>query len=465
MRKIERRQQALGVRNVAQHFRRFAKEHIEIHVHWLVAEMRIGDDEALLLSRPPDHRKWTTFPLADRGKAIPIVGTYRKHVALLRFVAPDLARGHSGLFRRELSQIERRAGTSTVDELRQRIGKTTGTDIVDRQDRVRRAQLPATVDHLLRATLHLGVAALHGIEIEIRGIGTGHHRRRGSATHSDQHSRSTEMYQQRAVGYRVLRGMIRADVADASGNHHWLVVAADLACDLLLEGAKIAKEIRTSEFVVERRGADWSFEHDGKCRRDAIRLSTLRFPRLRQSRQAQMRYRETGEPCLRLSAGSCRALIADLATRTRRSTRKRRNRCRMVVRLHFHQNVRRLGVRRVTARAIGVEAAHRRAFHDRCVVDICDHGAARACRMRVADHRKEASLLPDAIDDPIGVEDFMPAMLGVRLSKHRQLDIGRIAFHPAETRVEISDLVRRQRQPERRIRIVDRRAALSKKRN
>ena len=62
--------------------------------------MRIGDDEALALSRRPDDRERTAFSLADRGKPVAIVGTNREYVTLLRLIAPDLPRGHAGLYRR-----------------------------------------------------------------------------------------------------------------------------------------------------------------------------------------------------------------------------------------------------------------------------------------------------------------------------------------------------------------------------
>ena len=53
-----------------------------------------------------------------------------------------------------------------MHQLRQGVRQAAGADIVDRQDRVVLAQLPAAVDDFLRAPLHLGVAALHRVEIE-----------------------------------------------------------------------------------------------------------------------------------------------------------------------------------------------------------------------------------------------------------------------------------------------------------
>jgi Iap family predicted aminopeptidase len=52
-----------------------------------------------------------------------------------------------------------------------------GAHVVDRQDRVVVAQRPAVVDDLLRAALDLGVAALHRVEVQRRGVAAGGHRR------------------------------------------------------------------------------------------------------------------------------------------------------------------------------------------------------------------------------------------------------------------------------------------------
>ena len=54
--------------------------------------------------------------------------------------------------------------------------------------------------------------------------------------------------------------------------------------------------------------------------------------------------------------------------------------------------------------------------------------------MRVADHREQRLRLRDAVDDELGVEDLVAAVLGVRLREHHQLDIGRIAPEALEGR-------------------------------
>ena len=167
-----------------------------------------------------------------------------------------------------------------MNELGKSVGQAARTDIVNSQYRIRCAQLRATIDDFLGAALHFGVATLHRIEVEIRGIGARGHRRRCAAAHSDQHSRSAQMDEQRALRQPTFGCMFSANVAHAAGDHDRLVIAADFSAHVLFERPKISREIRPPELVVERRGADRSIEHDRKRRRDAVGLSGVRFPGL-----------------------------------------------------------------------------------------------------------------------------------------------------------------------------------------
>ena len=83
--------------------------------------------------------------------------------------------------------------------------------------------------------------------------------------------------------------------------------------------------------------------------------------------------------------------------------------------------------------------------------------------MRIADHRKERLWLYQIIDDKIGVENFVPAMLGIRLRKHHQFDIGRIAPQTGKDREQIVDFVLGQREGQLLIRGHQRRSAASQR--
>jgi hypothetical protein len=130
-----------------------------------------------------------------------------------------------------------------------------------------------------------------------------------------------------------------------------------------------------------------------------------------ESGNSQMRHREPREAGLRPSAYPGRALVADLSARSGRCARKRCDRGRMVVSLNLHQHVCLFGTRDIASVGRRVEAARDPAFHHRCVVGVCDHRALWIRRVGMANHREQRLRLPDAIDDPVGVEDLVPAVL------------------------------------------------------
>ena len=137
----------------------------------------------------------------------------------------------------------------------------------------------------------------------------------------------------------------------------------------------------------------------------------------------------------------------------------------MVVRLDLHQRVGGLHMRCVPAIGSGIEARDLSSLHHRRVVGVSDDGALRVRRMRMTDHREQASLLRDAVDDPARVEDLVPAMLGVRLREHHEFDIGRIAAHPAKALDQIVDFVRSQCKAQGHVRAHDGLATFGQQRN
>ena len=167
------------------------------------------------------------------------------------------------------------------------------------------------------------------------------------------------------------------------------------------------------------------------ARDDAVGLAReCLFPRLLEAGNAQVRNGESGEPGLRLRAAARRAFVADLAARAGRRAGKRRDRGRMVVRLDLHQDVDGLVDRAVDA-VLGIResSACRAALRSppRCR----DTRRARpagffACVLRIIANSDFGCAL--AVDDPVGVEDLVAAVLGVRLREHHELDVGRIAL-------------------------------------
>jgi hypothetical protein len=61
--------------------------------------------------------------------------------------------------------------------------------------------------------------------------------------------------------------------------------------------------------------------------------------------------------------------------------------------------------------------------------------------VRLADHAEQRQRLWLAIHRPAGVEDLVPAVLGIGLGEHHQFDVGRVAAELAEVLQQVIDLV------------------------
>ena len=163
-----------------------------------------------------------------------------------------------------------------------------------------------------------------------------------------------------------------ANRAQSAGDHDRLVVAAHLAAIELLEGAEVAADGRPAELVVERGGADRAVDHDLQRGHDPARLADVfALPGLHQAGHAQMRDAEPDQSGLRPRPAPDGALVANLATRSRRRARIRSDGGRMVVGLDLHQDVRGLIMcREPFGAGFGKEAAHAGTAKHRRVVGI-----------------------------------------------------------------------------------------------
>ena len=182
-------------------------------------------------------------------------------------------------------QIKNRAFFRAIDNLRKSIGNTTRADIVNRQNRIGRAELPAVVNHLLRTALNLWIAALHRIKVQIRSVRAGTHRRSRTATQTDFHAWTTELNQQSTFRQIFFAHVLRIDIAHTARYHNRLVITIHLRtihpANRLLKGAEVARQIRATKFIVKRRATNRTFEHDVQRRSNSFRFAITNFPRTR----------------------------------------------------------------------------------------------------------------------------------------------------------------------------------------
>ncbi len=445
--------------DLARHARRLAEEHGQLHFDRLVPELPVLDYQASVIGHDADDGCRAALALADRLELSYALGGDGEHEALLGFIAPQLARRHAGLFVGHGAQIDPGTPPGHVDELRQRVRQPACADVVNGEHRIALAELPAAVDDLLGAPLHLGVAPLHRIEVQILRIGAGVHARRGAPAHPDQHSRTAEVNEEGPGCDRPFVSVRSVDVAESARDHDRLVVAADDSFGFHLEGAEVAREIGAAELVVEGGRAYRALEHDLQRRGDALGLSGVLFPLLHEIRNAQMRNREAAQSGLGFRAAAGGGFVADLAPRARRRPRKRRDRRGVVVGLALHQRMRELVPVPVASPGPRIEAGDSSPFHHRGVVGVRDHGPGRIARVSGLDHAEESFFLRCSVDDPRGIEDLVPAMLRVRLSEHRELHVGGVARDFSVVGKKIVDFIGREREPESDVGVLQRRTS------
>ena len=286
-------QHRLHALHLAAHARQLAQQHFDGHVDRVRVELRVVHAQDGVVGELAHHGIDAALALGNGLELRQPDARDDQHVALLRLVAPEFHRRHAGLFVGHLAQVDARAALAVRDRLGHGIGEATGADIMNEMDGVGIAQRPAAVDDLLRAPLHLGVAPLHRGEVQVGARCAAVHRRGRTAAQADEHGRATQDHHVAADRTVVFLNVVAADVAQATGDHDWLVIATHAAARGifgLLKRPEIARDAGPAKLVVERRRADRALEHDVERADDAIRLAEILLPGLFEARYAQVRH-------------------------------------------------------------------------------------------------------------------------------------------------------------------------------
>ena len=134
----------------------------------------------------------------------------------------------------------------------------------------------------------------------------------------------------------------------------------------------------------------------------------------------------------------------------------------MVVGFHFHQDMRGLLMEVIApCFAIGEEAAHLRTFHHRGVVFIGRQHVVRRLLHGVFDHFEQRLWLLFAVNNPVGIENLVAAVLRVRLREHVEFNVVRVTVELNERILQVVDFVFCQRQAETQVGVNQRLTALS----
>ena len=174
-----------------------------------------------------------------------------------------------------------------------------------------------------------------------------------------------------------------------------------------------------------------------------FRLAVVLFPRLFEVGDVEVGDGKAGQARFRTRTFARCTFVADFAARARCRTRKRRDGGRVVVRFHFHDDMRVFFVETVALvfRRIRIKTLDFRAFDHGRIVFISNDRAFGMRVVCIANHAKERFRLSFAVEDEIGVEDFVAAVFAVCLREHHQLHIGRIALQSLIVFNQIIDFV------------------------
>ena len=153
--------------NGTTHARRLSEQYRHREIHGGIAEVAVGQLQVHLPRGLPHHRKRAALAFADGGEPCQILRLHRHHVTLLRFVAPDFQRRHARLVIGHIAQLKATAPVPILHQFGKGIGEPSRTDVVNKRDGVVLTQLPAAIDHLLAAALHLRVLSLYRGKIEV----------------------------------------------------------------------------------------------------------------------------------------------------------------------------------------------------------------------------------------------------------------------------------------------------------
>ena len=186
------------------------------------------------------------------------------------------------------------------------------------------------------------------------------------------------------------------------------------------------------------------------------------FPRAFEPRDAQVRHREPAQAGLRLRAPARRALVADLAARARGGARKRRDGGRVVVRLHLHR-ANASGRRDSRSGRWSGSAKNRSTVPPSITAALSEYATDGALRVRRVGRRGSCRRASASWGSPSMTHDALK-ILWRQCSEFACANIvssTSVGLRPSAGKYvdQVVDFVRRQRQAERAVGLVDGRAA------
>ena len=199
----------------------------QLQVHGMRAVPAIVHADAAVPRHGADERERDLLPLAEGAKEVGVLGLEQERVVLLILGTPDLEYGERVVTDEHVADLD--DGTLGLDDLLEDVAVSSRALVVDAHDRVGVAQLHARADHAVDLLFHLRVAALHGVEVQLRDVLALQHAGCRAAAHADPIRRPADLRHQHGGGRLVLDAVGVVDLADATREHDGLEPLAALA--------------------------------------------------------------------------------------------------------------------------------------------------------------------------------------------------------------------------------------------
>ncbi len=424
---LELRRNALQLERLLRHV---TQHGLELEVHGRGVVRRVVHHDSAVPGDPADVGERDLLALAQRAELSSVLGLEQQCVVLLILRPPDLHHRERRITEGNLADLDLRP--RRVHDLLQHVAVPAGALVVDADDGVALAQLDAGADDAVHLLLHLGVAALHRVEIELLDVLALHHAGGRASTHPDAVGRAAQLDNQHIRLRPTLLGVPGVHLADAAREHDGLEPLAALAAgESHPKGARVSRDHRLTELVAVVGGAVRCLDLDLQRRGEVAGVGEAAvLPGELIARDPEVADAVGGRPRHDQRPPARGVHVADAPAGAGLRTGERRHTRWEVVGFGGENDVVvpiREDERRGLAGPRRYDGADRVALDRARVVPECNRAVVGVRLQRVLDQRDEVFGNLPTLDHQPALEEPVARVLAVGLGDVEALDVGRIA--------------------------------------
>ena len=245
---------------------------VQLQVHRSRSVPLVEKDDAPVTRDPADEGGRNLLPPGEIEKEPGVVRSQQQSVLLLVFGHPDLQNRQRLVSDGDLAKLD--PGPRRLGDLLEHVAVSAGALVVDADDGVPFPHLHAGADHPVDLLLHLGVAALDGVEVQFGHVLPLHHAGGGSPAQTDAIGGASDLDHPHPRLGRFLAQVAGVDLSQAPGEHDGLDPLAPLAVrQPQAERAGKALDQRFPELVAVVGGAVAGLDFDLERRGQVLRIS------------------------------------------------------------------------------------------------------------------------------------------------------------------------------------------------